>query len=88
MTGDTRAEERIVTEPTPTPATPPAGQPASKPPRGVFGPYFDGRAHVYGDALSPGNAHWLLSKTLAYLTHLEVLGKARRISGEVERWTA
>jgi hypothetical protein len=44
--------------------------------------------HVYGDALSGGNAHWLLSKTLAYLTHLEALGKARRIPGEVERWTA
>ena len=43
---------------------------------------------VYGDAISAGNAHWLLSKTLAYLTHLEALGKARRIPGEVERWTA
>jgi glyoxylase-like metal-dependent hydrolase (beta-lactamase superfamily II) len=49
---------------------------------------FEVVPHVYGDALSPGNAHWLLSKTLAYLTHLEALGKARRIPGEVERWTA
>jgi len=49
---------------------------------------FEVVPHVYGDALSPANAHWLLSKTLAYLTHLEALGKARRIPGEVERWTA
>jgi glyoxylase-like metal-dependent hydrolase (beta-lactamase superfamily II) len=43
---------------------------------------------VYGDALSTGNAHWLISKTLAYLTHLERIGEARRIAGEPERWTA
>ena len=49
---------------------------------------FEVVPHVYGDALSQGNAHWLLSKTLAYLTHLEALGRARRIPGEVERWTA
>jgi glyoxylase-like metal-dependent hydrolase (beta-lactamase superfamily II) len=44
--------------------------------------------HVYGDALSPGNVHWLLSKILCYLTHLQALGRARRISGEPERWSA
>jgi len=46
--------------------------------------------HVYGDALSGRNAHWLLSKTLCYLTHLEAIGEARRIPGEQEpeRWTA
>jgi glyoxylase-like metal-dependent hydrolase (beta-lactamase superfamily II) len=44
--------------------------------------------HVYGDALQAANAHWLLSKTLAYLTHLEATGRARRIPGEPERWTA
>ncbi len=44
--------------------------------------------HVYGDSLSPHNAHWLLPKTLCYLTHLEALGEARRIPGEPERWTA
>ena len=49
---------------------------------------FEVVPQVYGDALSQGNAHWLLSKTLAYLTHLEALGRARRIPGEVERWTA
>ncbi len=41
---------------------------------------------VYGDALSQQNAHWLLSKILAYLTHLEALGNVRRIPGEPERW--
>jgi glyoxylase-like metal-dependent hydrolase (beta-lactamase superfamily II) len=50
--------------------------------------------HVYGDSLSEQNAHWLLSKTLCYLTHLEALGAVRRIAGapssegEPERWTA
>jgi glyoxylase-like metal-dependent hydrolase (beta-lactamase superfamily II) len=44
--------------------------------------------HVYGDTLSTGNAHWLLSKTLAYLTHLEATHRARRIAGEPERWGA
>jgi len=44
--------------------------------------------HVYGDALSQQNAHWLLSKILCYLTHLQALGEARRIPGEPERWTA
>jgi glyoxylase-like metal-dependent hydrolase (beta-lactamase superfamily II) len=43
---------------------------------------------VYGDALSPANVHWLLSKILGYLTHLQALGRARRISGEPERWSA
>jgi glyoxylase-like metal-dependent hydrolase (beta-lactamase superfamily II) len=57
---------------------------------------LDGRAltvfeivpHIYGDSLSEQNAHWLLSKILCYLTHLELLGDVRRISGEPERWTA
>jgi len=44
--------------------------------------------HVYGDSLSEQNAHWLLSKILCYLTHLQALGKVRRISGEPERWAA
>ena len=44
--------------------------------------------NVYGDSLSGQNAHWLLSKTLCYLTHLQVLGEVRRIPGEPERWTA
>jgi glyoxylase-like metal-dependent hydrolase (beta-lactamase superfamily II) len=44
--------------------------------------------HVFGDALSSQNAQWLLSETLAFLTHLEATGKVRRIVGEPERWTA
>jgi glyoxylase-like metal-dependent hydrolase (beta-lactamase superfamily II) len=49
---------------------------------------FDVVPHVYGDALSERNAHWLLSKILGYLTHLQATGQARRIAGEPERWTA
>lgn len=44
--------------------------------------------YVFGDSLSRQNAHWLLSKILCYLTHLQVLGKVHRIPGEPERWTA
>jgi glyoxylase-like metal-dependent hydrolase (beta-lactamase superfamily II) len=44
--------------------------------------------HVYGDSLSEQNAHWLLSKILCYLTHLQTLGKVHRIPGEPERWAA
>jgi len=44
--------------------------------------------HVYGESLSQGNAHWLLSKILGYLTHLQAIGVARSIPGEPERWTA
>jgi glyoxylase-like metal-dependent hydrolase (beta-lactamase superfamily II) len=44
--------------------------------------------HVYGNSLSQQNAHWLLSKILCYLTHLQALGKVHRIPGEPERWTA
>jgi glyoxylase-like metal-dependent hydrolase (beta-lactamase superfamily II) len=43
---------------------------------------------VHGAALSQQNAHWLLSQTLGYLTHMETLGKVRRIAGETERWAA
>jgi glyoxylase-like metal-dependent hydrolase (beta-lactamase superfamily II) len=56
----------------------------------------DGRAltafeivpHVYGDSLSGENAHWLLSKVLAYLTHLRAEGRVRAMPGEPERWIA
>jgi glyoxylase-like metal-dependent hydrolase (beta-lactamase superfamily II) len=44
--------------------------------------------HVYGDSLSEQNAHWLLSKILCYLTHLQVRGKVHRVPGEPERWAA
>jgi glyoxylase-like metal-dependent hydrolase (beta-lactamase superfamily II) len=43
---------------------------------------------VYGDPLSPANVHWLLSKILCYLIHLQALGRVRRIPGEPERWSA
>jgi glyoxylase-like metal-dependent hydrolase (beta-lactamase superfamily II) len=49
---------------------------------------FDVVPHVYGDALSQQNAHWLLSKILGYLTHLQATGLVRRVAGEPERWTA
>jgi glyoxylase-like metal-dependent hydrolase (beta-lactamase superfamily II) len=34
----------------------------------------------------PSTAPWLLTETLAFLTHLEVTGRARRIPGEPETW--
>jgi glyoxylase-like metal-dependent hydrolase (beta-lactamase superfamily II) len=49
---------------------------------------FDVVPRVYGDALSEQNAHWLISKILAYLTHLQAIGQARRTPGDPERWTA
>jgi glyoxylase-like metal-dependent hydrolase (beta-lactamase superfamily II) len=49
---------------------------------------FDVVPHVYGESLSQQNAHWLLSKILGYLTHLQAIGQVRRIPGEPERWTA
>jgi glyoxylase-like metal-dependent hydrolase (beta-lactamase superfamily II) len=49
---------------------------------------FDVVPHVYGDSLSQQNAQWLLSEILAYLTHLEATGQARRIPGEPQRWAA
>jgi glyoxylase-like metal-dependent hydrolase (beta-lactamase superfamily II) len=44
--------------------------------------------HVYGEALSRQNAHWLLSKILCYLTHLQALGQVRQIPGEPARWAS
>ena len=44
--------------------------------------------HVYGQALSEQNAHWLLSKVLSFLQHLQAAGRVRRIPGEPERWAA
>jgi glyoxylase-like metal-dependent hydrolase (beta-lactamase superfamily II) len=43
---------------------------------------------IYGSLLSKPSAQWLLSKVLAYLTHLEAVGEIKRIPGEPERWTA
>jgi len=49
---------------------------------------FEVVPHVYGGSLSPENAHWLLSKVLAYLTHLRAVGRVQQIPGDPERWTA
>jgi glyoxylase-like metal-dependent hydrolase (beta-lactamase superfamily II) len=49
---------------------------------------FEVVPHVYGDSLSPQNAYWLLSKILAYLTHLRAIGRVQLIPGEPERWSA
>jgi glyoxylase-like metal-dependent hydrolase (beta-lactamase superfamily II) len=43
---------------------------------------------VYEHALSSFTAPWLLTETLAMLTHLEATARVRRIPGELERWTA
>ena len=49
---------------------------------------FEVVTRVHGDSLSQQNAHWLLSQTLGFLTHLESVGSVRRIAGEPERWAA
>jgi glyoxylase-like metal-dependent hydrolase (beta-lactamase superfamily II) len=49
---------------------------------------FEILPRVYGPHLSPMTAQWLLTETLAMLRHLEVTGRARRLPGEPERWTA
>jgi glyoxylase-like metal-dependent hydrolase (beta-lactamase superfamily II) len=41
---------------------------------------------VYGQALGIQNAHWLLSETLCYLTHLQAQGEVVLLAGEPERW--
>lgn len=46
---------------------------------------------VYGEPATELTAAWWLSETLAYLTHLEVTGRVRRIAGEdgrPDRWQA
>ncbi len=48
---------------------------------------FEVVPRIHGD-LSPLNAQWLLTETLAFLAHLEATGAARRLPGEPERWTA
>jgi glyoxylase-like metal-dependent hydrolase (beta-lactamase superfamily II) len=44
--------------------------------------------HVHGAALTPLTATWWLSETLCYLQHLEMTGRAVRIPGDPERWSA
>ena len=49
---------------------------------------FEVIPRVYGQAPGARNAHWLLSETLCFLTHLQAEGRAKRIAGEPERWRA
>jgi glyoxylase-like metal-dependent hydrolase (beta-lactamase superfamily II) len=43
---------------------------------------------IYSDELASHAGPWLLSETLAMLTHLQVCGQARRGGGDPERWSA
>ncbi len=43
---------------------------------------------VYGAAITPFNANWWLSETLAYLRHLEVTERLERVGESPERWAA
>jgi glyoxylase-like metal-dependent hydrolase (beta-lactamase superfamily II) len=43
---------------------------------------------IYDSGLPAHSAPWLLTETLAMLTHLEALGHAERIMGDPERWVA
>jgi glyoxylase-like metal-dependent hydrolase (beta-lactamase superfamily II) len=49
---------------------------------------FDVVTSMHGEALSQQNAHWLISEVLGYLTHLESVGRVRRLAGGPERWAA
>ena len=52
---------------------------------------FDAVGRVFGEAITPMNANWWLSETLAYLTHLAAVGRVQRISGDdgtPDRWAA
>jgi glyoxylase-like metal-dependent hydrolase (beta-lactamase superfamily II) len=42
---------------------------------------------VYGERFSDEMASWLMTKTLAYLTHLATRGEATREPGSPERWS-
>ncbi len=49
---------------------------------------FEVVPEVYGESLTPQNAHRLLSEVLGYLTHLQAVGEIRLLAGDPERWTA
>ena len=50
---------------------------------------FDAAPRIYDDVpFSSLTASWLLTETLAFLLHLEVGGRARRLPGDPERWVA
>jgi glyoxylase-like metal-dependent hydrolase (beta-lactamase superfamily II) len=62
--------------------TPPASA-AERPPTA-----FEVVPRVYEAHTPPYAAPWLLTETLALLTHLEAKGEAQRLPGPPERWTA
>ena len=43
---------------------------------------------IYGERFSEPTATWLMTKTLAWLTHLERRGLAQRAGDGPERWSA
>jgi glyoxylase-like metal-dependent hydrolase (beta-lactamase superfamily II) len=47
---------------------------------------FEIVTRIYDSGMPAHSAPWLLTETLAMLTHLEALGHAERIAGEPERW--
>jgi glyoxylase-like metal-dependent hydrolase (beta-lactamase superfamily II) len=49
---------------------------------------FELTRRLAGGELEPETATWALSMTLAWLTHSEKLGRARRSGGEPETWSA
>jgi glyoxylase-like metal-dependent hydrolase (beta-lactamase superfamily II) len=49
---------------------------------------FEVVPRIYDSGMPAYSAPWLLTETLAMLTHLEALGQARRIGGDPERWSA
>jgi glyoxylase-like metal-dependent hydrolase (beta-lactamase superfamily II) len=49
---------------------------------------FDAVPRIYGQPVTPMNANWWLSETLAYLQHLEVEGRVGRTGDEPRLWHA
>jgi glyoxylase-like metal-dependent hydrolase (beta-lactamase superfamily II) len=49
---------------------------------------FEVIPRIYSEELATHGGPWLLTETLAMLTHLEILGRARRLAGDTERWIA
>jgi glyoxylase-like metal-dependent hydrolase (beta-lactamase superfamily II) len=50
---------------------------------------FEVVPEVLGEVpFTPNTAPWLLTETLAFLTHLESTGRARRVASEPETWAA
>ena len=51
-------------------------------------PAYEIAQHVYGELFNEATATWLLSKTRAYLIHLEQLGLAECGGETPEQWSA